>query len=218
MRDVLEVIANTADGVFAVDSTGRIILWNASAERLTGYAASETLGQRCCEVFQGRDRAGNLTCFQGCQTITMARRGEPAHNYDLLTRHKTGRDLWLNISTILLPGPDNQLEATVHLFRDVTAQRQTEASLQQALAKQLAGRSTTGHARGIEQPARNTLSGREREILRLMASGFNTEAVADKLCISLATVRNHTQNILSKLGVHSKLEAVALAFKQDLFG
>jgi DNA-binding NarL/FixJ family response regulator len=39
--------------------------------------------------------------------------------------------------------------------------------------------------------------------------------IARALDISPATVRNHTQNILSKLGVHSKLEAVVLALKPD---
>ncbi len=47
-----------------------------------------------------------------------------------------------------------------------------------------------------------------------MAAGLQNKEIAHKLGISLATVRNHIHNILEKLDVHSKLEAVSLAFRQ----
>ncbi|MEK6666789.1 MAG: LuxR C-terminal-related transcriptional regulator [candidate division NC10 bacterium] len=46
-------------------------------------------------------------------------------------------------------------------------------------------------------------------MLRLMTSGANTKTMAERLHVSPATVRNHVQNIFGKLGVHSRLEAVA---------
>ena len=55
---------------------------------------------------------------------------------------------------------------------------------------------------------------REKEILRWVAAGLQNKEIAHKLGISLATVRNHLHNILEKLDVHSKLEAVSLAFRQ----
>ena len=55
------------------------------------------------------------------------------------------------------------------------------------------------------------LTRREIELLRLMMGGANTKAMAQRLHISPATVRNHVQNIFGKLGVHSRLEAVAHA-------
>jgi DNA-binding NarL/FixJ family response regulator len=47
-----------------------------------------------------------------------------------------------------------------------------------------------------------------------VAAGLQNKEIAQKLGISLATVRNHIHNILEKLDVHSKLEAVSLAFRQ----
>jgi two-component system nitrate/nitrite response regulator NarL len=44
-----------------------------------------------------------------------------------------------------------------------------------------------------------------------MTEGLNTAAIAGRLAVSPATVRNHVQSILGKLGVHSRLEAVAFA-------
>jgi DNA-binding CsgD family transcriptional regulator len=58
------------------------------------------------------------------------------------------------------------------------------------------------------------LTARECEILHLVASGLQNKEVAQKLDLSLATVRNHVHNILDKLAVHSKLEAVSLAFRR----
>jgi two-component system, NarL family, response regulator LiaR len=58
------------------------------------------------------------------------------------------------------------------------------------------------------------LSDREWEILRLLAQGMRNEGIASALFISPQTVQTHVRNVLGKLGVHSKLEAVALAVKQ----
>jgi DNA-binding NarL/FixJ family response regulator len=57
------------------------------------------------------------------------------------------------------------------------------------------------------------LSDREWEILRLLAQGQRNEGIARTLFISPQTVQTHVRNVLGKLGVHSKLEAVALAVK-----
>ena len=57
------------------------------------------------------------------------------------------------------------------------------------------------------------LSDRELDVLRAIASGQANKDLANSLHISVATTRNHVQHILKKLSVHSKLEAVALAFR-----
>jgi DNA-binding NarL/FixJ family response regulator len=74
-------------------------------------------------------------------------------------------------------------------------------------------------ARAIASPAdaqTDGLTGRELEILRLMASGRDSLAIADDLAISQNTVRTHLQNLFAKLGAHSKLEAVTIAAKRKL--
>ena len=54
------------------------------------------------------------------------------------------------------------------------------------------------------------LSAREREVLALLAAGHRAQAVADRFVVSLATVRTQIRAVLTKLGVRSQLEAVAL--------
>lgn len=57
------------------------------------------------------------------------------------------------------------------------------------------------------------LTPRQVEILQLMADGLSPEEIAEGLEISRHTLRTHVQNILTKLGVHSKLQALALAIR-----
>jgi DNA-binding CsgD family transcriptional regulator len=57
------------------------------------------------------------------------------------------------------------------------------------------------------------LTPRELEILALMAEGRSPEAIAETLTMSPNTLRTHMQNVLTKLGVHSKVEALVLAIR-----
>ena len=59
----------------------------------------------------------------------------------------------------------------------------------------------------------NQLTEREREVLGLLAQGYRNDDIAGRLYISPQTVQTHVRNLLGKLGVHSKLEAVAFAVK-----
>ena len=64
--------------------------------------------------------------------------------------------------------------------------------------------------------APHELTAREQEILRLIAEGLTNGAIAKRLFISVNTVRNHVQSVLSKLAAHSKLEALSVAIRDGL--
>jgi DNA-binding NarL/FixJ family response regulator len=112
-----------------------------------------------------------------------------------------------------------------------------EAGADGFLAKDLSGSQVAsvqrklldGHAAPVtpappERPARDpsvelrvrTLSAREREILGLLVDGHSNRRIAEECFLSLNTVRTHVQNVLVKLGVHSKLEAVAFALEHQV--
>lgn len=200
-----EALSRAGDGAFVVGSDGRIVLWNRAAERVLGYAAREAVGRQCCDIFAGVDDKGNRLCYQGCHITNLIKLGEPIQNFDMRTRSKTGQPLWLNISILTVPNGRAGTALTVHLFRDVTATKELLTLVHERLAAPPPG----------SEPG-NVLTRREIEVLRLMASGANTKTTAETLHVSPATVRNHVQNILGKLGVHSRLEAVAYANKYRL--
>jgi DNA-binding CsgD family transcriptional regulator len=60
------------------------------------------------------------------------------------------------------------------------------------------------------------LTPREIEILRLMAQGLDSRAIAKRLYISQHTERNHVANVLAKLGVHSRLQALLLCVRNGV--
>jgi len=61
------------------------------------------------------------------------------------------------------------------------------------------------------QPHSTALTPRQRQILRLLSAGASTDEIANELCISKETVRNHVRHILKALSSHSRLAAVAKA-------
>jgi PAS domain S-box-containing protein len=204
------VLNRAADGACATTGTGRIALWNAAAERILGYPAREVVGRTCCEVFAGRDVAGNRLCYAGCHVVTLVQRGEPVQHFQMATRTKLGKPVWLDVSILVAQAARRDLGTTVHLFRDVTATREIETLVREHLAcvaQPPRPDGTSGHGE---------LTRRELEILRLIAGGANTRVMAERLRVSPATVRNHVQNLLGKLQVHSRLEAAAYATRHGL--
>jgi PAS domain S-box-containing protein len=200
-----EAFARTADGAFAIGPDGKVVLWNRAAEKVLGYTAREALGRLCCDLFVGYDDSGNRLCYQGCHVMSLVKMGDPVQSFDMRTRTKAGRPIWLNLSTLTVPAGRPGGPLTVHLFRDVTATKELLGLVQERLARP-----------AMADPTADVLTRRELEILRMIATGVSTKAAADKLHVSPATVRNHVQNILGKLGAHSRLEAVAVATRQRL--
>jgi len=106
-----------------------------------------------------------------------------------------------------------------YLLKDVSADE-----LAQAIRAAHAGRVTLAPeaAQALVQTASQDpplgldLTERERAVLALMVEGLNNPQIAAKLTVSLSTVKSHVSNILSKLGVASRTEAVTLALRKRL--
>jgi DNA-binding NarL/FixJ family response regulator len=113
--------------------------------------------------------------------------------------------VWLDISILEAPSSGSGGALAIHLFRDVTATRELLRLVHERI-----------QAPSVPPAETTVLTRRELEILRLMAGGANTKALAETLHVSPATIRNHAQNMFAKLGVHSRLEAVAYATRHRL--
>jgi DNA-binding NarL/FixJ family response regulator len=68
----------------------------------------------------------------------------------------------------------------------------------------------------VEQVPAPRLTEREIEVLKLVARGMNNRDIAKELFISENTVKNHVRNILEKLQIHSRMEAVMIAVRENL--
>ena len=198
-------LARTDDGVASVGPDLRVLDWNEGATRILGYPSEQARGKTCYELFQGSDRCGNLVCGEGCPALAAPRRGELAPTRDLLARDSSGRKVWLSLTTVVPPAGYRDECLLVHIFRETSLPPELERLITERLS-------------GDRRPsALAVLSGREREVLCLLARGMGTAEIARCLYISTATARNHIQHILVRLGASSRLEAVTIALRDRSF-
>ncbi|WP_345319462.1 response regulator transcription factor [Candidatus Villigracilis proximus] len=109
--------------------------------------------------------------------------------------------------------------AIAYLLKDVSAD-----DLSRAIRAAYAGRSTLSPeaAQALVQVASQPpvpgldLTEREREVLALMVEGLNNTQIAGRLTVSPSTIKSHVSNVLSKLGVASRTEAVTLALRSRI--
>jgi DNA-binding NarL/FixJ family response regulator len=124
------------------------------------------------------------------------------------------------MATAVEAGAAGALDKTADLDQLVDAIRRVRAG--QAL---LAGSEiaellrAAGDRREQEREDRRAIAGltdREREVLKALAAGLDGQTIAERLGISIRTERNHVARILSKLGVHTQLQAVLFALRYGL--
>jgi DNA-binding NarL/FixJ family response regulator len=84
---------------------------------------------------------------------------------------------------------------TIEMLRMVSRKRQEEYEIRKAIEK---------------------LTRREKEVLQALAEGLDSREIADKLSITIETERTHMVNILNKLGVHSRLQALVFAARNGI--
>jgi PAS domain S-box-containing protein len=204
-ESISQALERTGDGALVTGPDGRVVLWNRAAERLLGWTREEALGHSSCEMLDAAASNGRFICSAACAVIQAGLKGEDVESFDVQTRTKAGRPIRLNVSTLSLNGGiRNGGPVTVHLFRTPSAPSPAAHPLSPA--------SPASEPNG----AASSLTPRELEVLRLLATGANTRSAAEQLGVSPATIRNHVQNLLGKLGVHSRLQAVAYATTHGL--
>jgi DNA-binding NarL/FixJ family response regulator len=143
----------------------------------------------------------------GVEAIGQLRRRAPSVRVLVLTTFDTDRDVLPAIEAgatgyLLKDTPRDEL------LRAVRAAHRGEAVLSPAVAGRLMGQ--------VRSPAQDQLSGRELEVLRLVAAGFTNRETAQKLFISEATVKTHLLHVYAKLEVRDRASAVAAGYQRGL--
>ena len=105
-----------------------------------------------------------------------------------------------------------------YLMKNISA-RELETAVRSAKDKKmiLAPEAAQALLRSTQQAEKpDALTEREQEVLKLMVSGLNNAKIAEKMMISLSTVKYHVSNILLKLGVDNRVAAVTIALQKKL--
>ena len=185
--------------MFAVDDAGRISAWNSAAVELFGRSEREVLAVLCHDILQCSND-NEMFGAEHCVITRVAREHVPLANFDLRLQTKGGKQ-WCNLSALIASDPASGAQQTLYIVRP----REMRKRLEQAFGEFVRTYSRNGSTSAAVEVRLTT---REIEVLRSLAKGHSTRTIANQLNISSATVNNHIKHILTKLDVHTRLEAI----------
>ncbi len=105
------ILANIADGIVAVDRDGKVVLWNAAAELITGVPQEEAIGRTTTQVLQRQLESGDDESHSGQRLVSILIGGE---------------EVWLSLSEAVMRDPLGAVAGRIFAFRDISADRMVE--------------------------------------------------------------------------------------------
>jgi DNA-binding NarL/FixJ family response regulator len=189
----IEVVGEARDGIHAIAEAERlkpdVALLDANLPNCDGIAATRRIAER----------------VPTCRVIVVTGQEDERILVDAL---EAGANGYITKESPL----DDLIEAarTVHRGDVLVPSRMLGALLRRLLQRRRDYQSALSRM--------TSLTRREREVLALLAQGADNDSIAQRLVISPETARTHVQNVLGKLGVHSRLEAAAFVRQNGLDG
>lgn len=171
------------------------------AEASNGQEAVELFGHYQPDVTLIDLRMPNMT---GVEAITTIREVFADARFIILTTYDGDEDIYRGL----------QAGAMAYLLKEAPCEE-----LLATIRKVYSGRSHIPAAVGsklAERMQSETLSGRETEVIQLMAQGYSNREIGDALQITEGTVKYHVNNIFGKLQVHDRTQAVITALKRGI--
>ncbi|MEU9296624.1 response regulator transcription factor [Streptomyces sp. NPDC048266] len=188
----IEVVAEAGDGAEAVDAVRRL----GPDVALLDIRMPGTDGIEACRA---------ISAESGCRTVMLTTFDTDAYVYEALHAGASG---------FLLK--DVRRDDLVHAVRVVAA---GDSLLAPSVARRLVEQYTAGGPRRTPpgpDPRLDVLTGRERETLLLLARGLSNAEIAAELVVSEHTVKTHVGNVLAKLGLRDRIQAVICAYETGL--
>lgn len=170
------------NSAFEIDAKGTIIAWNGGMEQLTGFETAKVIGKPCRDLSLFCDVGGHCICDLECPIHQAAKTMGSYLGKRQVYLKGQGRAIPVTKTVFICRGSESE-ERVVHVVLE--------------------------RVKGMEGSFGLTPS--EKRVLRFMCQGYSTEEIAFRMSITYNTVRTHIRNILSKLGVHKRTEAVSLA-------
>lgn len=190
-----DLLPRLGGAFFATDAEGRVRVWTPMAHKTVGLGPDQTVGRSWTDLFEGPKRPEEALS----KAVRASQSARPPSPFDLAVRTRGEKPRRLGLRVLSVRPTDGDSGATIFQVFQAPSLGKGEAPPPEA-----------------GENAR-PLSRRELEVLKCLAEGTDTKRIAEQLFISQTTIRNHVQNILRKLAVHSKLAAVAYAHRNNLF-
>ncbi|KAB8184274.1 response regulator [Microbispora catharanthi] len=150
----------------------------------------------------GIEAAGVIAAETGCKVVMLTTFDQDDYVYDALHAGASG---------FLLK--DVRRDDLVHAVRVVAA---GESLLAPSVTRRLISDMVSRGTRRLEPTGLDALTARERETLELLGRGLSNAEIAERLVVSEHTVKTHVSNVLSKLGLRDRVQAVIRAYESGL--
>ena len=212
LRRLFDVIS---DGVMMTDASGVRTYTNAALDRLVGGDARVPLHTSAPPAFLPPDYQKRFT--QHLETLRLDRNGSDIVSLDWELQDRDGELHPVPATLLSVYDGTAELRGVCWVFLLEASDRLRRVRELETTLERIAGElhrsgvSLTGTRSRLSGVAsRSALSRREADVFDLLVDGFRVPTIADKLCISTHTVRNHLKSMYRKLGVHSQSELIAL--------
>jgi diguanylate cyclase (GGDEF)-like protein/PAS domain S-box-containing protein len=117
-RILSEVVETISEGVYYIDTEGRITFWNKGAERITGFARAEVVGRKCSDnLLRHVDHKGCELCIHGCPLVATMADGRP-READVFLHHKDGHRVPVIVRAAPILGSDEVPLGAIEIFSD----------------------------------------------------------------------------------------------------
>jgi len=201
-------LAALAMPIWVTGPDGCINFINRHGERWLGRPRTQCLGRPCYAVIASTTPTGEPFCAPSCRVRALARSGRELEPVRLQIMDAAMESA--EVRVVVIPVRDSHGDGPylVHCIVDDERDQRMRRYLDR-VSKRTAKATTPASVTDAN------LTPREKEVLQLLAQDRSLSEIADELYVSYATVRNHVQHILEKMGVHSIQETVALFLLLD---
>lgn len=212
-NNLIEAALNTLKDVFYIlDADMKLIRWNRQLQEKSGLAAERIKGRRLTSFIQKTDH-DRLDSWLADVIQSSSATTE-------LHFHVNGNFKPYEFTAAVLRDPGGEVTGLCGIAYDVSARRQTEYQLKQAIRAVIDD--ATWFAQSVMEkmdhvsaggsaPASPDLTPREREVLELIARGDSNSQIAESLGLSYPTIRNYVARLYEKIEVNSRAQAVVWA-------
>jgi DNA-binding CsgD family transcriptional regulator len=218
--DVFRLLESAHVGAYAVSLDQTIVSWNQAAQRILGFSPGQVLGRRCYDVLAGLTGGAMVPgCLQGCPSMRALKAGEVPGAVDVRMLCASGERREVSVTPMVVAGRGNDAPVLVHVIHERSGSgspEQATDSVREGLVRRGADVVSDHPAVASDSARGSELTGRELEVLRLVALGRSTPEIAKELAISSHTVLNHIRNFRRKLEATTKLDAVVTAIRLGL--
>ncbi|NIQ40061.1 MAG: PAS domain S-box protein [Proteobacteria bacterium] len=128
-RNLLQILDNLPDGLFATDDNGRIDYFNAAAEEITGLSASEATGMNCKDVFR------SPTCETDCPLTPATQSGKSTENREFVITRRDGKTVPIICSASILRDSLGKVTGRIGVFKDISVRKRLEDNLRLSESK-----------------------------------------------------------------------------------